>query len=139
MLPWYLTESETEAAANYDDGSYLIHEGREDRYGGGGAANLDYYPREKSSIAGNPMPEECRTLYVAAWCLEKVDEYIKIADSSGINAFVVDITDGGAVGYAADVVFGAKYGGRTEAGELGLPVRDSGLILPCGATGRWTP
>ena len=24
-------------------------------------------------------------------------------------------------------------------GELGLPVRDSGLILPCGATGRWTP
>ena len=34
---------------------------------------------------------------------------------------------------------GPKYGGHTEAGELGLPVRDSGLILPCGATGRWTP
>ena len=37
------------------------------------------------------------------------------------------------------VVFGAKYGGKTEAGELGLPVKESGLILPCGATGRWTP
>ena len=104
MLPWYLTESETEAAANYDDGSYLIHEGREDRYGGGGAANLDYYPREKVAFADNPMPEECRALYVAAWCLENVEEYLQIADNSGINAFVVDITDGGAVGYAADVM-----------------------------------
>lgn len=104
MMPWYLAESEADAAANYDDGSYPVHQGREDRYGGGGAADLDYYPREKGPLAGNPMPEECRTLYVAAWCLEKADEYIKIADSSGINAFVVDITDGGAVGYAADVM-----------------------------------
>ena len=40
---------------------------------------------------------------------------------------------------AADVVFGAEHGGRTAAGELGLPVRDSGLMLPCGAAGRWTP
>ena len=23
--------------------------------------------------------------------------------------------------------------------ELGLPVKQSGLVLPCGATGRWTP
>ena len=23
-------------------------------------------------------------------------------------------------------------------GELGLPVRDTGLVLPCGSTGRWT-
>ena len=30
-----------------------------------------------------------------------------------------------------------KRGGKTEASEIGLPVRDSGLILPCGATGRW--
>jgi len=37
------------------------------------------------------------------------------------------------------VVFGAKYGGKTEAGELGLMVKESGLVLPCGATGRWTP
>ena len=30
-----------------------------------------------------------------------------------------------------------KRGGKVEASEIGLPVRDSGLILPCGATGRW--
>ena len=28
---------------------------------------------------------------------------------------------------------------EAAAGELGLPVKESGLILPCGATGRWTP
>ena len=30
-----------------------------------------------------------------------------------------------------------KQGGTVEASEIGLPVRDSGLVLPCGATGRW--
>ena len=28
-------------------------------------------------------------------------------------------------------------GGRTEADEVGLPVTESGLVLPCGASGRW--
>ncbi len=30
-----------------------------------------------------------------------------------------------------------KYRGSVEAQEIGLPVTDSGLILPCGASGRW--
>ena len=30
-----------------------------------------------------------------------------------------------------------KYGGTAEADELGLPVQNSSLILPCGASGRW--
>ena len=30
-----------------------------------------------------------------------------------------------------------RRGGTTESSEIGLPVRDSGLVLPCGATGRW--
>lgn len=30
-----------------------------------------------------------------------------------------------------------KYGGHVEAGEVGLPVTDNGLVLPCGASGRW--
>lgn len=30
-----------------------------------------------------------------------------------------------------------RFGGHSEADELGLPVTDSGLVLPCGATGRW--
>ena len=29
------------------------------------------------------------------------------------------------------------YNGHVESQEIGLPVTDSGLILPCGASGRW--
>ncbi len=31
----------------------------------------------------------------------------------------------------------SPLGGHVEAGEVGLPVRANGLILPCGASGRW--
>ena len=104
IMPWYLADKEADALANYDDGNYAFHEGRPDQYGGGDAATLDYYPREKGMIPGNEMPEECRTLYLVNWQLENVDAYLEIADESGINAFVVDIADGGAVGYAGEVV-----------------------------------
>ena len=30
-----------------------------------------------------------------------------------------------------------KFGGKVEAGEIGLPVSSNGLVLPCGASGRW--
>lgn len=30
-----------------------------------------------------------------------------------------------------------KHGGAVEAEEIGLPVSASGLVLPCGASGRW--
>ena len=104
IMPWYLVEQQADALANYDDGNYATHQGRENRYGGGDGASLDYYPREKGLIQGNEMPSECRALYLAAWCIDRVEDYIAIADNSGINAFVVDITDGGAIGYAADVM-----------------------------------
>ena len=37
-----------------------------------------------------------------------------------------------------DTLITPRFGGHTESDELGLPVTDSGLVLPCGATGRWT-
>ena len=104
IMPWYLAGNEADALANFDEGSYTVHAGRGNRYGGGGAADLDYYPREKGPIDGNVMPQECRALYLVTWCLNNVDAYIKIADNSGINAFVVDIADGGSIGYASDVM-----------------------------------
>ena len=30
-----------------------------------------------------------------------------------------------------------KYGGKVENGEIGLPMTDSKLVLPCGIFGRW--
>ena len=104
IRPWYLASTAEEAIANYDNGSYAIHADREDQYGGGGAADLDYYPRVKGTLENNEMPDECRALYLASWSIEQVDAYLEIAAGSSVNAFVVDIVDGGAVGYASDVM-----------------------------------
>ncbi len=30
-----------------------------------------------------------------------------------------------------------RFGGKVEANEIGLPVSSNGLVLPCGASGRW--
>ena len=39
--------------------------------------------------------------------------------------------------YILQTVMVGKFGGRTVSDELGLPVTQTGLALPCGATGRW--
>ena len=39
--------------------------------------------------------------------------------------------------YILESLITPKYGGRTRSDELGLPVTESGLALPCGAAGRW--
>lgn len=31
-----------------------------------------------------------------------------------------------------------RFGGVVESSEIGLPVSSNGLVLPCGASGRWT-
>ena len=39
--------------------------------------------------------------------------------------------------YMLNTAIAKKRGGQVEASEIGLPVRESGLVLPCGACGRW--
>lgn len=40
--------------------------------------------------------------------------------------------------YMLETAVCSRFGGRVEAGEIGLPVSSNGLVLPCGASGRWT-
>lgn len=40
--------------------------------------------------------------------------------------------------YMMNTAIVKKFGGHVEADEIGLPVAESGLILPCGASGRYT-
>ncbi len=40
--------------------------------------------------------------------------------------------------YILETLVSRRFGGRTVSGEIGLPVTETGLVLPCGATGRWT-
>ena len=40
--------------------------------------------------------------------------------------------------YILETLISKKFGGHTLSDEIGLPVTESGLVLPCGAAGRWT-
>ena len=53
-----------------------------------------------------------------------------------INSYTTGLAPS-VLGYILDSIFRPRFGGESECGELGLPVTDSGLVLPCGATGRW--
>ena len=39
--------------------------------------------------------------------------------------------------YMMNAALTKRFGGEVKADEIGLPVTESGLILPCGASGRW--
>ena len=41
------------------------------------------------------------------------------------------------LGYILQMLVGRRFGGHVTWDELGLPCTDSGMALPCGATGRW--
>ena len=40
--------------------------------------------------------------------------------------------------YMINTAIVSKFGGKVEAEEIGLPVSSNGLVLPCGASGRWS-
>ena len=86
-------------------GSYSIHMGRLDRWGGGDGGSLDYYPREKANFEDNVMPNPCYALYLTCDpdVLDNIDAYIEYAKSTNVNAFVVNIIDCTSVGYPSPV------------------------------------
>ena len=53
-----------------------------------------------------------------------------------INSYTTGLSPS-VLSYVTESIFTKKFGGRSESRELGLPVTDSGLVLPCGATCRW--
>lgn len=95
--------TEDEALTQYDAELYQLHASRGDSWGGD-AAGLDYYPVEKGAIEGNVMPDEVRALYLNGSAVQYADSYLRVAEGSGVNAFVVDIVDGTAVSYASPVM-----------------------------------
>ena len=53
-----------------------------------------------------------------------------------INSYTTGLS-ASVLSYVTESIFTKKYGGHSDSRELGLPVTDSGLVLPCGATCRW--
>lgn len=53
-----------------------------------------------------------------------------------INSYTTGLQPG-VLAYMLAEVIGKKHQGKIEAEEIGLPVSSNGLVLPCGASGRW--
>lgn len=51
--------------------------------------------------------------------------------TTGLSPAVMD--------YIISSTIGKTHGGKVDAEDIGLPVRDTGLILPCGSSARWMP
>ena len=83
---------------------YAVHTARGDRWGGGDAGKLDYYPREK--FVGPEMPALCKATYLPPYInvIEGIDAYLETARNSGMNAIVIDISDNTVIGYASPVM-----------------------------------
>ena len=101
----YLTPSKEEAQKVYD---FKMEEHSKVRnpYKGGAATDCDFTPYEKPDFPDNEMPDPCNALYlnISPSGLKKIDDYIKLADSTLINAFVIDIKDNEAPGFKADAM-----------------------------------
>ena len=54
-----------------------------------------------------------------------------------INSYTTGLSPA-AMQYILGLTVVAKHGGSVEAGELGLPVSQTGLCIPCGASARWS-
>ena len=54
-----------------------------------------------------------------------------------INSYTTGLAPS-VLGYILHLLVGERFGGKVTWDELGLPCTESGMALPCGATGRWT-
>lgn len=101
----YLVGSAEEAAKRfdkYDD----AHKAVKNSFKGGEAIGCEFRPYEKPVFADNPMPDPVNAFYltISPAGLKHIDEYIALADSTRINAFVIDIKDNECPGYKAEAM-----------------------------------
>ncbi|MBR6521728.1 MAG: class I SAM-dependent methyltransferase [Oscillospiraceae bacterium] len=54
-----------------------------------------------------------------------------------INSYTTGLSPS-VISYMSETIFTERFGGKSESQEIGLPVTESGLALPCGATCRWS-
>ncbi len=53
-----------------------------------------------------------------------------------INSYTTGLQPG-VLSYMLSTEIKSKFGGKVNSDEIGLPVSGNGLVLPCGASGRW--
>ncbi len=66
----------------------------------------------------------------------------KLLDKNALFFLINSYTTGlqpAVLTYLLNATVGKRLGGTAVSSEIGLPVKRNGWVLPCGASGRWTP
>lgn len=120
------------------DAYYLaINSVRGNVYGGGTGGDPDYYARDKEFIHSGEMPDRVKALYLTGKVGgDNLEEFIDIAKSSGINAFVVNIQDNRDVGYESEAMkafcpsaYRSAHYSREEYGRRVQMLKDAGFYV----------
>ena len=93
----YMTGTQEAADAPYNEnGEYdtASEDGFRFELYGGEAADLDFYPYERTQIEGNEFLGYARAMYLNAYAAVHPEPYLEVIKSSGCNAVVIDIKDG---------------------------------------------
>ena len=93
----YMTDTQEAADAPYNEhGEYDT--AKKDKFAynlyGGKAADLDFYPYEKTAIEGNEFCRYARAMYLNAYAATHPKQYVNLIKKSGCNAVVIDLKDG---------------------------------------------
>ena len=99
----YAVLSPEEAAERYD-GFDEAHAKVKNSFKGGEALGCEFRPYEKPDFGTMPSPCNAFYLTISPVGLRKIDDYIALADSTNINAFVIDIKDNECPGFKADAM-----------------------------------
>ena len=70
--------------------------------------------------------------------IEKTDQIL--ADDAIfylINMYTTGLSPA-VMSYMISSIIEKTHGGKVEAEDIGLPVRENGLVLPCGSSARWS-
>ena len=101
----YLVRTAEEAADRYDVFDDA-HKAVKNSFKGGDAIGCEFRPYEKPVFEDRPMPDPVNAFYltISPAGLKHIDDYIALADSTRINAFVIDIKDNECPGYKAEAM-----------------------------------
>ena len=101
----YMVLSPEEAADRYDIFDEA-HKAVKNSFKGGEAIGCEFRPYEKPAFEHNPMPVPANAFYltISPAGLKNIDAFIARADSTRINAFVIDIKDNECPGFKAEAM-----------------------------------
>ena len=101
----YTVLTQEEAAERFSEFDEA-HRAIKNPFKGGEAIGCEFRPYEKPVFADNPMPSPVNAFYlnISPAGLKNIDAFIALADSTRINAFVIDIKDNECPGYKAEAM-----------------------------------